>query len=203
MQKIAHVLFDWGGVLFRFKPQRRLQVMAAASGIAAEKLHDVLWTSGFSRACDEGRYNAQEMYQTAADSLRWYPRFEPFQDMWAQAFQLDGDVWALARSLRRGVGKGILTNNPEILRQVLHRDYPQIEAHFSPILFSATHKLVKPDKRFFFLAARQAQCTLGQMLLIDDEPEYVEGAQKAGMQAILFSSVEQLTQELRDGGLLA
>lgn len=75
MTKISTVLFDLGDVLFRFNPDRRLQLMSSVSGISETILHARLWASGFSDECDAGRYTAQGMYRKACDLLDWHEEY--------------------------------------------------------------------------------------------------------------------------------
>ena len=58
---ISVLLFDAGGVVFRFQPERRLHALMTATGLEPEVIHERLWESGFSADCDRG------MHPDAAD----------------------------------------------------------------------------------------------------------------------------------------
>ena len=196
------VFFDIGGVLFRFEPARRLKLMSEASGINIEKLQVELWDSGFSDACDRGEFDSEQMYDSARDLLDWDPGIAEFRRLWASAFELETGVFEIALSLRGGIKKGILSNNPQILREAIKENYPQVEETFAPIVFSHAHRSCKPNSALFETALSEAGCIAAEAVLVDDSDAYVTVAKEIGMNAIRFDSVEQLRCNLSQIGLL-
>jgi hypothetical protein len=50
------LLVDLGGVLFSFDHEHRLNVLGECLGLPPGRVDELLWQSGFSAACDAGRY---------------------------------------------------------------------------------------------------------------------------------------------------
>ena len=61
--------------------------------------------------------------------------------------------------------------------------------------------LAKPDVRIFQKALAEAGCRPEECVFIDDNPEFLRGAAKAGMKTILFTSREKLIRSLRKLGV--
>ena len=202
MAQLSTVLFDLGDVLFHFRPEVRLRAMASASGIAEQKLNDALWSSGFAHECDTGKYNAQEMHEIACKKMNWHSTYDEFRDLWTSAFELDEDVFTVAKAIKPGLQKGILTNNPEILRETVRDRFAKVERLFKPIIFSYTCGFAKPDERIFMHTIQAIGCEPEEILFIDDSQRHVDAAQQVGMRGILFSSAVELMKQLTAYGVL-
>lgn len=202
MAQISAVFFDFGNVLFSFLPEKRLKKMCAASGISEKKLYHTLWASGFSDACDAGDYTSQEMFEQACNLLQWFPNYSTFKNLWTSAFELDTQVFSLATHIQPNIKTGILSNNPEILREMLHEDFPQVEKQFDPIIFSSAFKITKPNVGIFQKAATEIGQATNEILFIDDSEKYILSAKNLGMQTIHFTNPEALTSQLQNFGIL-
>lgn len=198
---ISTIYFDLGGVVFDFRPDKRLQKMATISGISEETLQAELFDSGFSDDCDAGVYSAQAMYLSACNRLSWTPSYQEFQHLWVGAFVPDVSVIALARILSASYKVGLLTNNPPILREVLTEIHADMERIFNPILFSGELRMMKPDVAIFHKAVEMAKCPADEILFIDDSTKHIQGAQQVGMKAIHFATTSSLVEELQRIGI--
>ena len=194
--RVTTMLFDLGDVVCRFRPQRRLAALAAASGLPAQEIHVRLWESGFSQACDSGHYTATEMYERACVLLAWQPSYTTFQALWVQAFEPDEAVLTLVDRVRRYVRTGLLTNNPPLLLDALPNFLPQVHRRFEPLLFSFEFGAMKPSAALFTAVLARLRQPAQEILLIDDAAANVDGARAAGMQACRFTTVDTLSADL-------
>jgi HAD superfamily hydrolase (TIGR01509 family) len=194
--RVTTVLFDLGDVVCRFRPQRRLEALAAASGLPAREIHARLWESGFSQACDSGQYTATTMYERACALLDWQPSYTEFQALWVQAFEPDEAVLSVVDRIRRQVRTGLLTNNPPLLLDALPAFLPQVHQRFEPLLFSYEFGTLKPSAALFTAVLARLRQPADTLLLIDDAAANVDGARAAGMQACVFTTVEALRVDL-------
>ncbi len=72
---------------------------------------------------------------------------------------------------------------------------------FDVLVFSCAEGTRKPEKEIYELTVRRLGSRAGQSVFIDDMPEYINGAKKAGLNTILFRNVEQLKIELAELGV--
>jgi glucose-1-phosphatase len=193
---ISTILFDLGGVVCRFHPERRLRALASACGLAEAEVQARVWDSGFDRDCDRGRYTAQQVYHRIQEILGLTVGYEEFGRMWALAFAPDPAVLALVDVLRTCVHIGLLTDNGPVLRDALSTLFPDISRRFEPLLFSCELGALKPTGELFAVVLQHLKRRAAQVLLVDDSPGVVEAAIAYGLHACLYDSADTLRREL-------
>jgi putative hydrolase of the HAD superfamily len=198
---IAVVLFDLGGVVARFRPERRLAALAAASGLPPGEVHARLWGSGFDAACDRGHHDADGAHREIAARLGLDVGRAALEAMWARAWEPDADVLALVDAARGGARTGLLTDNGPLLRAALPRLHPGVAARFDWLLFSCELGAVKPEPALFRRALARVGAPAEAVLLVDDAPPNVAGARAAGLAACLYRDPATLAGDLARHGL--
>jgi HAD superfamily hydrolase (TIGR01509 family) len=73
---------------------------------------------------------------------------------------------------------------------------PEQLSLFDDIVLSFQHKMAKPDSAIFRLAAQRLNIEPADCLLVDDVEGYCAGAREAGMQALCYTSLQQLKDML-------
>jgi putative hydrolase of the HAD superfamily len=108
----------------------------------------------------------------------------------------------VARRIKRQVGIATLTNNGSLLKESIGEILPDVAEVFGAT-FHASFELGarKPDPLVFSRLARHFDLLTRRILVIDDDPEYVAGAQSAGLEAILFRQPVELPRQLAAFGL--
>jgi HAD superfamily hydrolase (TIGR01509 family) len=198
---IATVLFDLGGMVCRFHPERRLLALASACGLPAYEVQARIWDSGFDRDCDQGRYTADEVYRRTQELLGLQASYEAFRQLWALAFEPDPAVLALADALRTRVRTALLTDNGPVLRDAMPMLFPEISSRFEPLLFSCELGYLKPTQDLFTVVLHRLNQRADQVLMVDDAPPVVAGAIACGLRACLYRSPDTLQRELKLYGL--
>jgi len=199
------LVFDLGGVVFHYQPDRRLAGFAQATGLDAATVRKRLMDSGYSRSCDAGRLNAEAAWREGCRLLDTRLGFERFQSLWVSAFEPDEAVVALVRRLKREtpVALAMLTNNSALVRRGLEQRFAAVLELFRPRLFSAEAGVLKPDPRLFrtllTLMGREPE----EVLFIDDDAAHVGAAQALGMGALRFTGAAELEDRLGTLGLAA
>jgi HAD superfamily hydrolase (TIGR01509 family) len=77
-----------------------------------------------------------------------------------------------------------------------HLFTPEQTALFDATVLSYEAGLVKPDPDMYNLAAERLGTDVEHCIVVDDQERHIEGARSAGMQAVLYTDVEALKQEL-------
>jgi putative hydrolase of the HAD superfamily len=68
---------------------------------------------------------------------------------------------------------------------------------FDVQVFSCLEGIRKPQMEVYMLTLARLGVSSSQTLFIDDKPDYIAGADRVGINTILFKSVEQLKKNLK------
>jgi hypothetical protein len=83
---VAVVVFDLGGVVFRYLPERRLAMLAELTGRSTTQIRKTLMDSGYSRSCDAGRLDVEGAYREGIRLLGQRLSLDRFAGLWTSAF---------------------------------------------------------------------------------------------------------------------
>ena len=72
---------------------------------------------------------------------------------------------------------------------------------FDPTVFSCEQGIEKPQQQIYLFTSQRLSLSPQQCAFIDDRIECIEGADKAGLKAILFQDYSQIINELSLMGL--
>jgi putative hydrolase of the HAD superfamily len=210
--RIQCVIFDFGGVLSLPQDPTRAAVMAELAGL------------------DIGRFRAlyavdrQELDRGSVDPDRYWTRIIEAGGVASSPTLIerlgreDCEAWtrinppvhAWAEKLRAaGIATGILSNMPRYCLDFMSKgERFRWLSDFSPVIFSCDVGMVKPEPEIFSMYLSRAGFPSERCLFVDDVPANVEAARKAGIQAILYHSPEEVakiisrTTNLKLDGLL-
>ncbi|MEQ8859416.1 MAG: hypothetical protein RIC56_12285 [Pseudomonadales bacterium] len=94
------MIFDLGGVVFRYRPDERLLEFARLTGLDLHEVRRRLMDSGYSRACDAGRLDRDAAHREGCRLLGARIGQATFERLWISAFAPDDAVVALAARLK-------------------------------------------------------------------------------------------------------
>ena len=192
------LLVDYGMVISEAQPPQALQEMAALAGLELPAFVEGYWQH--RPAYDRGA--AARTYWSAVIGM---PLSE--DQLLNELSRIDLASWShlnpdtlrvLKAAHERGSSMSLLSNAPYDLAAML-TGHPAL-ADFDHLMFSSRLGVVKPERAVFDAAVDRIQRRPAEVVLIDDRPANVEGAIKAGLRAVLFTSAEQLRSELLAGG---
>lgn len=203
------LVFDFGGVVFRWKPHELLQRMLPQRGMdeaAARALAAV-----FFQGHGDGPWAAFDRGTVTEDEL--VPQLAQRTGLDAAAVRrivaavpehlqpLPGTVAWIERLSEAGHVLHYLSNMPQPIAAHLLRAHPCLR-RFRSGVFSAHVKLIKPEPAIFALSAREFEAQPDQLLLLDDLAANVEAAATAGWRSQLFSDALSCEAALSQRGLL-
>lgn len=207
-QPLDTVFFDIGGVVVDAPMEHYVARSAEAFGCRDD--HLVLCSAEFLPLLETGKITSAEFWDKVGEKLvfmgmgRSVPswRFKGFwESVLTETVAVNKEVVEVCLKLRSKATVGALSNTIQEHALVLQK--MGIYQTFNPVVLSCQVGMRKPNADIFLKAAELGRTQPKRCLLIDDMPENVEAAQKAGFQALLFrGDVNELRHDLHRMGLL-
>jgi len=200
---IKAVFFDFGGVISRLD-REGLRQTESRYGIPQNGLLAALYGIPEWREVEIGRLPEEEWIAAANRKLREVSGRElpDMREISAEIWRgLDEDVVQLAKVLRGPYQVGLISNSTKRLEKEL-LEQNGVHSLFEVIVNSARVGIAKPDTRIYLHAAEQFGVAAAACVHIDDLAENVEGARKAGFQAVHYrGDFPELESALRSLGV--
>lgn len=195
------VVFDYGIVLTGPPDAAAWANLLRITGLPEERLHYLFWAD--RPAYDEGKLTGIGFWhkllreaglpmEDAEELNRWDTRLWTVQNPVMVAWQL--------KLKQRGLKTAILSNMGDDVLASVEREFDWIH-RFDVLVWSCQFGAVKPDPSIYRHTLAELGTQPEETLFIDDKLPNVEAAQALGIQAIEYSSVEQLHEELIASGL--
>jgi len=199
MQKIKNIIFDYGNVIF--------EINFKNAQFALEQLGISNVAGFFGHKSHNNIFDDFETGTLTPNQFRDAIRKEAGNNLIS-----DEEIDAAWNSLLIGVPPGIhelllrvkekyrtflLSNNNEIhylwIMDYLKREFrmESIEHLFEKAYFSQQMYLRKPNVEIFEQVVRENNLVPSETLFIDDSPQHIEGAKKAGLNALLMTAHPQ------------
>ena len=199
MGKIESVIFDWGGVLIDDPRPGLLQYCSEAFGLPLEDytpVHDSFLDEFHKGLISEESFRRQisgklDKPMPSARS-QWYDAFR-------SAYVPKRGMFDLACSLHDKGYKTALLSNTEL--PAVEFFHEQNYDMFDVLIFSCVESVMKPDRRIYEIALERLDSKAGRAVFIDDRQDYIQGAREAGLNTILFESINQVKEELAGLGV--
>lgn len=106
-----------------------------------------------------------------------------------------------ARCTCRPPGRLLTDNGPPLADQFTRR-LPEVASVVRVTVFSIEIGYTKPHPEAFLAACQRLGCDPEHVVFVDDKPANVIGAQKVGLNAVQYTTVRALADDLRNYGLL-
>lgn len=203
------IVFDFGGVLFRWHPAsflarqwpHRIETLEQGAQAAAQFFQNY---SGDWGLFDQGLIGADEVVRRISARTGW-PLGEVASVVRAvpdELMPIPATV-VLIRDLKAaGHTLHFLSNMPEPFADHLSQTYP-LQEWFESGLFSGHVKQIKPGSEIFSMAERRFDARPEELLFLDDHPANVEAALARDWQAFLFTDAASARRELLSRRLLS
>jgi putative hydrolase of the HAD superfamily len=204
MSSITTLILDLDGVI-RHWDGEALEAASMAIGMERGVLFEVAFDEALMQQSMTGVITAESWEEEIARRVAGRSGVEPIavaalwrSQKWAR---IDDDVLDVVLAVRdRGHHVALFSNASTRLERDLER--LGVAERFDSIVNSARLGLAKPDPQAFHAAAEQMGVEPASCVFVDDRPDNVEGARRAGMRAEVFAGVEALRALLVEVGLL-
>lgn len=199
MDRMESVIFDWGGVLIDDPRPGLLRYCANAFGVSEERyapVHDL-----FLDEFHTGKISEETFWRKIAG--KFDKPVPTDSSLWSRAFRSAyvprPEVFSLACSLHdKDYGTALLSNTEFPAVEFFHEfDYDM----FDVLVFSCVEGVIKPQRKIYEITLERLGSKARQSVFIDDRQDYVHGAKQAGLNTILFKSIDQVKSELTELGV--
>jgi putative hydrolase of the HAD superfamily len=190
------VLFDVGGVLFRFKDVTPYREWEQRLQLAEGELAKIVFSNPISRRAMVGQSTPEEVWAEVQKQLALsMADLETLQvDVW-KGGAWDTELLEFIRSLRPTYKTGIISDAWSDARMMI-KSFVN-ESLFDVIVFSAEEGLRKPEPEIYLRALTKLEVSPEEAIFVDDMPYNVEAARRLGMQTILFTDSATVIQTIR------
>lgn len=195
---VKAVIFDYGEVLCHRPTNEEIAELAGLFNLRVDQL-PALWERNRG-PYDRGDLSPQIYWSAFAKDAG----VELGPERLKQIHDLDIEMWTnvnspmidWAKQLRfSGMKVGVLSNmHPEMVAHCRKR-FSWLD-NFDFVTFSGEVRLIKPDPAIYEHTLRGLGVTASEALFLDDREINIRAAQKLGMYALRFESIEQLRNEL-------
>ena len=195
------VVFDYGIVLTGPPDAAAWANLLRITGLPEERFEPLYWAN--RPALDEGKLTGISYWQKllreaglpldhAEELSGWDARLWTVQNPAMLAWQL--------AIKQRGLLTAILSNISDNVLESIEREFAWIH-RFDTLVWSYRVGMAKPDPAIYHHILGKLGTRPEETLFIDDKRPNVEAARALGIQALEYSSVEQLREELIAAGL--
>lgn len=200
-QEIRAVFFDIGNVLVRFDVAAVMRRIAWTVGMRPLRVARLLWSRRLVDGIERGEITGSELYAVFQEELGYGGEFRDFMSLWCDNFEPDRKALAILRAVCRRRPTYLLSNTNRPHYEFLRARYAFPKQVRGAVL-SYELGLRKPERAIYEAALALAGVPAANALFIDDLAENVNGALRAGLQALHFTGAEALRKELKLLGVL-
>jgi len=197
------VVFDYGMVLTDKQGEEAHAALVRITGLPLEQFESFYWAD--RHAYDEGKLTGLQFWQKLIDNAGLKLPPETVREL----NQLDARMWTtqnpamLAWQLelkQRGFLTAILSNMGDNVLENMMREFDWLP-RFDVLVWSFQLRMAKPDPAIYRYVLDKLGVLPEEALFIDDKLVNIQAAQALGMQAIQFSDVAKLREDLIAAGL--
>lgn len=199
---IKAVIFDLGGVIVPLDFDRGYDRLASRCSRTVQEIRAAIGATDLVERFECGAIAPRDFARelSAAVGLSGCG-YEDFCDLWSSIFLPHTLIpESLLASLRGRYRLLLLSNTNAIHFAMIRANYPLLE-HFDELVLSYEVGAMKPSPAIYEAAVERAGCLPGECFFADDIPAYVEGARRAGIDAVRFESSAQVVRELTLRGI--
>ncbi|NQT39323.1 MAG: HAD family phosphatase [Planctomycetes bacterium] len=197
--------FDLGKVLVDFSTDRMCQQMGAVADVDPEEVRGTIFHFQLQWELERGRITPEEFYAGFCRRLeitKNRPDFDALLQAASDIFWLNEGTAPIIERLRQaGHRLGVLSNTCVNHWEHCIERWPFLNEAFEQHALSYQIGFSKPEAPIYRAAAEMAGVDPSQIFFIDDLPDNVEGAKAAGFDAALYTSADELTEQLRARGI--
>jgi len=196
--KIKNIIFDLGGVLFDINYDLTAQ---AFERLGVKDFRNIFAKKGQADVIDrleEGKISVHELSKELSEICGITLNTTEVIAAWdIMLFNIPAHRFDLLNELKKNYRIFLYSNINEIHEEGVHRriqemhGFPNLEQHFEKVYYSHHLGIRKPKPDGFLHIIKEQNLDAKETLFIDDSPQHIEGAKKAGLQAVWLDLEKQ------------
>ncbi|MEL7500471.1 MAG: HAD family phosphatase [Planctomycetota bacterium] len=195
--KTRFIYFDLGKVILDFDHAIGCRNVAEHCGVSPNAVHAALFDSGLEVRFETGEFTPEAFCELFFEAVGGRCQPEQLLEGMSDIFTPNLEIFPLIEQLhQQQFPIGILSNTCHAHWSWVKRHFSIIGECFSTRILSYEEKSMKPDHRIFQAAIAASGCEPGEIFFMDDRPDNVEGALAAGLDAVIYTSVGELRDEI-------
>jgi putative hydrolase of the HAD superfamily len=199
------LIFDFGNVVSFFDYLRACERFGRALGLTGAALRERLQERGFAELHDRferGEIDPEAFAASVMALAGLELAYDEFVRGWEDIFWLNEPVARLIEALDARGYSLLLGSNTNILHAAyFRRKFAPTLDRFHRLVLSHEVGRMKPDAVFYEACVAAACVPAGSCVFIDDLPANVEGARRAGLEALHYRDTPTLIADLRRLGV--
>ncbi len=197
---IRLIICDFGGVICSFDYDLFCARMAQRTGRTLPEIRDAAFAVGLQREFESGMLSGREYHRAVMAGLGQDIPYEEFCRMYGDIFTPIPGTGELLRRLRERYTLYLLSDTNEIHFDYVWKTQPALQL-FAEFILSYRIGAMKPDPAIYREALRRSGLPAEACVFVDDRPANVEGAERAGIRAVVFESAQQMARKLCRAGV--
>ncbi len=204
---ITAIIFDYGKVLSLPPTEHQWKRLASVFGADQPSFQQHYW--GFRDGYDRGEYDGPEYWRMIARAFG-----KPISEAEVQQqIAWDNDQWTnenpeMLNFVRRvhseGIRTAILSNMQREMLAHMRGKFPWLhDGLFDAQVYSCELGVVKPDAPAYLETCSRIASQPANTLFLDDKQPNIDGAHRAGLQAMLFTGSRNEVEEYMAGSTAA
>ena len=189
------IIFDLGGVLVHLDWDKVCAPLARLSDLSYGAVRKEVLNGPIVESSMLGDLTPQEFHKALCANIHVDIPFDRFIDLWNGLLSANEAMTPLVEELASGHHLALASNTDAIHFSYAQQHFDVLRA-FNRCFLSYEMGLIKPDPAFFHHLLDGLQTEPGDCLFIDDKPENVHSAEKIGIRAFVFESVDRLKADL-------
>jgi 2-haloacid dehalogenase len=201
---VKAVIFDLGGVLIDWNPRYVFTEDYFESEEKREFFFDKVCTAEWNENQDAGYPLQKATAEKISEFPEWEPAIRDYYGRWEEMLRgpIDETVEIFQQLRNKDSLKLYALTNWSAETFPIALDRYEFLHWFDGRVVSGEEKTRKPFPEFYDLILNRYQLNAPEVLFIDDSLRNVKAAELAGMEAIWFTTPENLKEELGKAGIL-
>ena len=200
MNKNKHsvIVFDLGNVLIPFNYDLIIERFNKIKPGLGNKFYEYYKENyHIHRSFERGDMPEDEFLSKMLGVLEHSVDAEEFCNIYSKIFVVNKDVAKLLPELKNQYTLVLLSNTNSIHEEYGWKNYEFLK-YFDKLILSYEARAVKPEEKIYRAVEEFTRKPSGEHFFIDDVAEYVEGAKKAGWDAVQFINYEKLISDFKE-----
>lgn len=196
---VKNIIFDFGGVIINVDYNKTIQGFQELGIRNADKLYSQLSQEKLFDLMETGKISTEEFYSELESFFTHKPERTALENAWnAMLLDFPRENMDLLHEIKIHYRTFLLSNTNQVhldyYFQKLQRNYhlKNMDGFFEKTYYSHLIHRRKPDADTFLYVLKDSGLKAEETLFIDDSPQHVEGARRAGLKAYHLKKGEKI-----------